>query len=688
MSVRVGLAPIPAHSYFDCNCYQSNSSFCSRRFEQRRNHSPRSQRHLRPCFAFIMVLLGSMSAAFAQITVTAGNMPDKSLGTQSTTLSQTGYIGTYLTIPAGGATINFDVNADATSATAPAHMELSLDNTNFSFNVSGTTATNYDSSNVTLPAGTYFVRATRDYDNGVNQSFAINSLTVNTVSGSTPTFDNDNISSSAAATDAENAANSYIDNYREGPMNLTVHGVAAGTPVQIKEIGSPFQWGTSVPDNLSTNIVSGNQYETALLQNFNSVTPENAGKWSESETTSQLNNLDILTNFAQQKNLKVLMQGVVWGSQQPADVNTDFTNAQSSNPTTSAAGKAAITTAINNRIAGYVSGTNSLDGAVRASQYAELEVYNESYHTGSSVSASTGDNYWQVMGGGTAAGGAAWTAGLYNQVQAAVTAAGANTQLFTNDYNVLNNNSDEYGQWYSQHVESIRNGNGANTGAVTGMGTEWYNTPGVGTDGSEVDPARSYATWQNLAAQGLPIQVTEFGESGSPSATTAQSLSTAMTLAFGMPGMTGFTLWGLWNDGASQYAQSAGSVLYNNNWTATPNLAAYDTLYNDWLTDENTTVNANGSVTWTGAENADGTMSGADSAYYGNYEAVINGKDYPLTFNSSTNSYVINVSSVPEPTSLGSLALGFLLMYRRPSKRSRESSSLRSRVLGISRRKL
>jgi endo-1,4-beta-xylanase len=632
--------------------------------------------------AFMAVALGATRFGLAQTSITGGNLAYKSLGTQSTTLSETGYIGTYLTVPAGGATINFDVNADATATASPAHMELVVGNSNFSFNVSGTTAANYDSPNVTLPGGTYFVRAERDYDNGVNQSFAINNMSVNTVGGASgTTFTNDAGYTTAAATDAVNAADTYIDNYREGQMNLTVNGVAPGTPVQIKEINSAFKWGTSVPDsitNTTTNVTtqmsallaSGSQYSQLLLQNFNSVTPENAGKWSESETPSQLDNLDIFSNFAAQNNLRIRMHNVVWGSQQPSDVNTDFTNARSSNPTTAAAGKAAITTAINNRIAGYVSGTNSIDGAIRTTQYAEMDVYNESYNTGQNASASTGDNYWQVMGGGTNAGGAAWTASLYNQVQSAVTAAGANTELFTNDYNILNNSSDQYGQTYSQHVESIRNGNGPNTGAVSGIGTEWYNTPGVGTDGSEVDPARSYATWQNLSAQGLPLEVTEFGESGSPSSTTATSLTTAMTLAFGTQNMTGFTLWGMVNEGSNQYSGSAGSVLFDNNFNITANGTAYEALMKDFTTNDETTVGANGAVTLPSNENADGTMTAPDTAYYGQYEAIINGQDYPFTFNSSTNSYSINVPTVPEPTSLGMLALGSLIISRRPRKQS------------------
>jgi len=636
-----------------------------------------------------------MTAAWAQTSITGGNLAYKSLGTQSTTLSATGYLGTYLTIPSGGATVNFDVNANATSASAPAHMEVVVGNSTYNFNVSGTSAANYDSSNVTLPAGTYFVRAERDYDNGVNQSFAINNLSVNTVSGSSATFTNDAAYTTAAATDAINASNTYIDNYREGPMNLTINGVASGTPVEIKEINSAFKWGTNVPDsitNTTTNITTqmsalltpGSQYSNLLLQNFNSITPENAGKWAESNTTSQLDNLDILTNYAAENNLRVRMHNLVWGSQQPTNINTDFTNAQSSNPTTAAAGKAAITAAITSRIAGYVSGTNSLDGAVRATQYAELDVYNESYNTGANVSASTGDNYWQVMGGSTA-GGATWTAGLYNQVQTAVSAAGANTKLFTNDYNILNNSSDQTGQTYSQHIESIRNGNGPNTGAVSGIGTEWYNTPGVGTDGSEVDPARSYATWQNLSAQGLPLEVTEFGETGSPSSTTATSLTTAMTLAFGQQNMTGFTLWGMVNEGANQYANSAGSVLFDNNYNLTANGTAYEALMKSYTTDDKTTVNANGTVTLPSTANADGTMTAPNTAFYGQYEAIINGQDYDFTFNPSTNSYVV---TVPEPTTLGA-AMGVLLILRRPSKRSRDRRSLRDSFPGrTSRRNL
>src|SRR5580698_2898806 len=90
--------------------------------------------------ASLAVFLGSTAAVRGQTSIIGGNIAYKSLGTQSTTLSATGYIGTYLTIPAGGATVKLDVNADATSANAPGHMDVVVGNSSFNFNVSGTSA--------------------------------------------------------------------------------------------------------------------------------------------------------------------------------------------------------------------------------------------------------------------------------------------------------------------------------------------------------------------------------------------------------------------------------------------------------------------------------------------------------------------------------------------------------------------
>jgi GH35 family endo-1,4-beta-xylanase len=588
-----------------------------------------------------LFMLASVSSA--QTSLTGSTLAYNSQGTTNTTLSDVGYLGTYLTVPTGGATVNFDVNATGSAG----NMNLVIANSNFNFNITGGAAADYNTQNVTLPAGTYFVRAERDYDGGANQNFSVNNLSVNTVSGGAATFANDGMFTTAGSTDALNAANTYIQNFREGALNLKVNGVAPGTPIEIKEVNSAFKFGTALSDPTST-LLSNPSYTSILKKDFNSITPENAGKWAETSNTAGQNNLDALLDFTSKNDIRVRMHNLIWGSQQPTAVNTDFTNARSTNPTTSAAGKAAITAAINARIASYVGGINSVDGTPRAQQFAELDVYNESFNTGANAGTATGDNYWKVMGGGTAAGGAAWTAGIYNQVQTAVNSSGASTKLFTNDFNVVDNNADNYGEFYNKHVEAIRNGMPGQS-TVTGIGTEYYNDGTLGTNSADVNPARAYATWQNLSANGLPLEVTEFGESGSPSASTAQALTAAMTLAFGSQNMTGFTVWDFYNTG-SVFSGATGSILYNANFSPTVNGTAYEALLNSWTTDDMGSVSADGSVTLPG------------NAFYGDYQAIIDGQTYDFTFDPTTGELVLNV---PEPTSLALLALATVGVLRR-----------------------
>ena len=134
-------------------------------------------------------------SAHAQTVVNGTSMPlnSNSTSTQSTnpTLSSNGYLGTYLVVPAGGATINFTANATegSGSGTAP-HMNIAIADSNLGFTVSSTSATNYTTSNITLPAGTYLVSDQRDYNGnvGVTRSETLNSLTVHTVTGSRHNF--------------------------------------------------------------------------------------------------------------------------------------------------------------------------------------------------------------------------------------------------------------------------------------------------------------------------------------------------------------------------------------------------------------------------------------------------------------------------------------------------------------------
>ena len=189
-------------------------------------------------------------------------------------------------MPAGGATINFSVNATegGTDGAAP-HMNVVIADSTFGLNITSTAAANYGTSNVTLPAGTYFVRAERDYaaSGSTSRPFTLNSLAVNTVSGAAATFSNSNTDANALA-----ASDTYIANFRQGPATVKLLGVAPGTPVNVDLSRIDFNFGTSVPgSNVSgVNAYLGNNgttqqtvYQQALLQNFNAIVPENAGKW-------------------------------------------------------------------------------------------------------------------------------------------------------------------------------------------------------------------------------------------------------------------------------------------------------------------------------------------------------------------------------------------------------------------------
>src|SRR5580765_6837354 len=135
------------------------------------------RRHRRHSFALIAAAAGAIAACWsatarAQTSITGNNIALKS--SSSTTLGSNGYLGTYLTIPAGGATVNFTVNATASAgATAAPHMNLVIADSLAGFNIASTSATNYTTPSVTLPAGTYFVRDERDYSGnvGVTRSF-------------------------------------------------------------------------------------------------------------------------------------------------------------------------------------------------------------------------------------------------------------------------------------------------------------------------------------------------------------------------------------------------------------------------------------------------------------------------------------------------------------------------------------
>ena len=430
--------------------------------------------------ALLAVAIGCGGLACRAATDNDTDIPLHSNGAAAGTswmLSSDGYLGTYIQL-SQPTPVTFTLNASgaASSGLSP-DMTLSIANLNQSFAVSAS-ATNYGYTTPTLPAGTYFVRVALDNQNATQTpSLTLASLQA---SGTGVTINNTANDANALA-----ASQTYINNFRQGTMNITLNNqnnspLPAGVQVQVKLVQNGFNLGSATYDTseqsnfyntypwlTATSASTGNaalayKYQQFVLNNFNITEPENNGKWGSDEQTLGSPNLsytDQLENFAASHNMNLRMHNLIWNSQQPNFVNSLFT----------ANNVSGLNAAVTSRIGYYVSGLNTqARSASKASArdlvYTQLDVLNEGAH------ASTSDNYIATLG-------YAGVANIYKQAANAVAAHdGAKPRLlYTNEYNVLQNSSnpsthasDPYANWYLNEIENINNAGSGKV--VTGVG--------------------------------------------------------------------------------------------------------------------------------------------------------------------------------------------------------------------------
>jgi GH35 family endo-1,4-beta-xylanase len=586
----------------------------------------------------------------AQTSVTGSLMALKSNG--SSTLPGNGYIGTYLVVPAGGATVNFTLNATG-QAGAPSHLNVAVADSKFGFSVNSSSPTNYISPNLTLPAGTYFVRNERDYSGnvGLTGSFTVNSLAVNTVTGSVATFSNSGTDANALA-----AANTYINNFRKGPGTIALTGPAnikllAGTPVNVDMSRNAFNFGGTVSGTgpstgdsknmLNANPAPGteaNQFQQFINQYFNTIVPSNAGKWAYNEGTQNnvtMTLVDQQLNYAQSHNMRARVHNLIWGSgslsgnQQPTWVNTLIGSAAGGNVTS----KTNLRNAIGSRINYYIGTTGN-----RAQKFIEVDGLNEAWHNPS---------YWNVYNPATGSGSFN-LASVYNDMVAAATAAGnPNLRVMLNEFNVLQfspasinlttgvqSGSDLYANWYRNQNEAVRNAGGA----ISGIGIQEYtNLTATGSN------AHSAATiekgLQNLSVEGVPLSMTEFGLGSGTSASDRDTLGpaamdSAMRMFYGNPLATTFMIWGWWDtSGNTPPAQMIVTTPGAGSYALTTFGQKWVDLMNEFSTHTTPTVDASGNITFTG--------------FYGDYNIGNQSGFQNLTLAKGTTNYALNLAAPP-----------------------------------------
>ncbi|MEX2091990.1 MAG: endo-1,4-beta-xylanase [Pirellulales bacterium] len=588
-------------------------------------------------------------------------------------LNNNGYAGTYITLAEAG-NVTVTVNATGTSfGGVDPRMNIVIADTKAGFDVASGGSNSYSHVFPSLPAGTYFIRTELNNDGGTGRALTINSLDVSGAMIDTSTSD------TVLRANALAAADTYIDNFRKGPGKVGLVGVAPGTEVSVTlkrhefNFGANFR-GTTVTSNPGTNQQDVNFY----LQNpahvefftnhFNMAVPSNAGKWSSNEGTRDMSvtngmaATDAIMDFADANGIRNRMHNLIWATQQPNWVNTMLSNPAGADtyditpPTTNPHGTNLTNlnalysdlvapagtpnegepSELHERIQYYVGdGDGDINDGDRARRYVELDVYNESWHTGVNTPGSS-SNYWDRYG-------ASGISDIYQDVALAVAAAGSDAKIYVNEYNILQNGNDDYGNWYRDHIEAIQNADGnPDDGPVEGVGMQYYAQPGHST-------AYMQQVLQNMSVTGLPLTLSEFGVQGANDGVTLEEeedaaliLNESLRMLFGSPQATSFLIWG-WGDGShTGDLQRNSALVRSSNWTTLTlpgetwedllGIADHDgNATNGWTTDVTTVVGADGTIDFTG--------------FYGDYELTIDGQMYDLGLNKGDPLYSLVIAA-------------------------------------------
>ncbi len=511
-------------------------------------------------------------------------------------LTADGYVGTYVNLAQPGQ-VTFTASATgAASGGIDPDMTISIADYSHSFDVTPGSTNNYTYTSPVLPAGLYFVRTQLDNQQG---STIKPTLQVNSFTASSDNTTNVSVSNVDSNSNALTAANTYINNFRQGAATVST-GFNSGQQVQVSMLRNAFNFGTNITSATNSFLGSQNttqqqQFQAYLNKHFNMIVTSNQGKWVSNEATQNtltMSDFDEVLSYAKAHNMTARAHNLIWGTQQPTYINTDLSNALSSNPTTKANAIAALNTAITNRIGYFVSGgdpaaTNasspgnqlvSMNTAsnppgntndVRSTDYNEIDVLNEPMNNSAYIKAI----------------GYSGIANVYKQVQTAANNAGAHVNLFANEYNVIQGSAarydpttfaasgtDSYANWYSQYINQVNNsGQGK---VVTGAGIEWYQ------GGGSVTPAATYQqVLQNLSVLGVPISIPEGGVNSSISVTNAvQAVDDVMRMMYGTPNAQSYFLWSTWQ-GATDPNFESSSVMVDNNWNLTAVGKRYEYLF-------------------------------------------------------------------------------------------------------------
>ncbi|MCA9239273.1 MAG: endo-1,4-beta-xylanase, partial [Planctomycetales bacterium] len=583
--------------------------------------------------ALPLLLSVSTSIALAQ-PISGSSLSHRSTGTAiglARRLDENGYVGTYFSLDQAGS-IYIQVSAlGATGDSTPPRMGIAIADRLVEFDVSP--GANLYSTNFELPAGTYFVRTQfSNADARIGRSLTVNSLSIQNASS----ISNESLNNRAVnEANALAAADTYIEHFRQGGATLSLAGAAEGDAVEVRMLRNEFNFGTYVT-GFNANSWVGQlapgetasdraRYQDFVKQYFNMLVPSNMGKWQPTENSQgapTMSNVDAIIGFTEANNMSFRQHNLAWGHQQPAWVNNLIDDALAGD----SQARANLRQAVIDRITYYVGdGDTDQNDGDRARSYEELDVVNEILRE---------MTYYNIFG-------ADGIAEFYKLAQDVVEAAGADTLLYTNEYNVFNfasdpfiGASDDYANWYREHVETLNNAGYGRV--VTGIGIQAQTNPapdGSPTSGHNHNAARMNQVLQNMAITGLPVTLTEFsvpteafGVVTSPERA-AEVYNETLRMMYGAPNARSMLIWEEWPPNATN-----DTTIVDANWNLTLAGQAFVELMEQWTTPaQSLTVDSDGIIQFNG--------------YYGQYEVVIDGATYLIDHSKDTTVHSIVTSA-------------------------------------------
>jgi GH35 family endo-1,4-beta-xylanase len=350
--------------------------------------------------------------------------------------------------------------------------------------------------------------------------------------------------------DWKQGANARIEQIRKRDAQITVvdrRGYpVSGVEVDINQVKHRFAFGSCI----NSRVLSNPDYAQFFKDHFEWAVMENESKWYSNEPTQgnvTYTTADNIYNWCTANGITMRGHCIYWeveGTVQQWIKDLSYAPLPATSP---------LRSAVESRMNSAV---NHFKG-----KFVHWDVDNEMLH---------GSFYKDRLG-----------PAIHPWMFQAAHAIDPNCKLFVNDYSVVAGNETEA---YKAQIQDLIN-NGA---PVQGIGAQCHF--------GSIEPYSIYDKLESLADMNLPIWSTEYDFAAADENVRADGLEKFYRTAFSHSSVEGILMWGFWED--SHWRDDAHIV--NSDWTLNEAGRRYESLINEWTTNDANTTDSAGNVNFRG----------------------------------------------------------------------------------------